>query len=617
MMRLLLLLSVVSLTGTILPVAVGDPSPTTLPHATRTASEPVPDFRLIDHRGVSRELYRQKDYRAVVLFVTGNGCPIARNTLPELRRLRDEFGPRGAGFALLNVNAHDSRGEVVKEAEDFGVDFPILLDPSQNVGRALDLRRTAEVLVIDTADWRIRYRGAVDDRLGYGQQKPSASRHFLADALESILGGTPVREARTAVKGCAIAYETTAVPDYSRDIAPLLAGKCIPCHSQGNVAPFAFSRYDKVRGHSGTILDVLLEDRMPPWHADPGHGSFANDRSLSPLQKSQLFAWIAAGAPHGEGKDPLPSLQPAVRVDWPLGEPDLVIRLPEEVKIPATGIVPYRKFTVKAPLTNDTWLRGMTIRAGNAKVVHHCLVFIRYPESLRRLEPRQEEGTSGFFAGFVPGAEPGFFPAGTGKFLPAGSELEFQMHYTTTGREESDRTEMALYFAPGKPDSELVTGAATTFHFEIPPGAVDHAVSAEFRFERDSILHELSPHMHLRGSRFSYTAEYPDGRSEVLLSVPAYDFNWQTLYRLGTPLKMPAGTRLVCSGSFDNSASNPANPDATATVRFGEQTTDEMFIGYFNYSSAEAGGTGETLADQADPRPRGSKSTGAAPGNGG
>lgn len=564
------------------PSAPSAPAETTSP----TTEAVAPNFRLVDHLGVSRELYRQREHRVVVLFVTGNGCPIVRNSLPELKRLREKFGPRGAGFALLNVNGEDSRDEVAREAQEFGIDFPILLDPSQNVGRALELHRTAEVLVIDTCTWRIRYRGAVDDRLGYGQQRPEASRHFLAEALEAVLTGTPVEQPRTEVKGCGIAYGTVVTPDYVRDIAPMVAANCTGCHSRGNVAPFNLDRYEKVRSHSATLRDVLLEDRMPPWHADSHHGVFANDRALSATQKAQLYAWIAAGAPRGEGVDPLPALLPRASGDWPLGEPDYVVRLPEEAKIPETGLVPYQVFTVKAPVTNDTWLRGVTIRAGNPKVVHHCLVFIRYPASLRHLEPRQDDGASGFFAGFVPGTDAVFFPPGTGKFLPSGSELVFQMHYTTTGREETDRTEMALYCAPGRPDAELITGAAATMDFEIPPGAPDHPVRAEFTFERDSILYELTPHMHLRGSRFAYAAEYPDGRREILLSVPAYDFNWQTLYRLATPKRIPAGTRLVCTGAYDNSPGNPSNPNAKAVVRFGEQTADEMFIGYFNYTAA-------------------------------
>ncbi len=552
-------------------------------------TDAVPNFRLLDHTGVSHELYRQKEHRVVVLFVAGNGCPIVRLSVPELKRLREQFSPHGVVFALLEVNAEDQRAEVAEEAREFGIDFPILLDPAQGVARALSITRTAEAIAIDTATWRIIYRGALDDRLAYGQQKPAANRRFLAEALAAFLEGKPVPQARTEFKGCAVTFadalaKSSPPVDYPRAVAPLIASHCVNCHSRGNVAPFAFSNYDKVRGHSATIREVLLEDRMPPWHADPQHSAFSNDRSLTPEQKRTLLAWIEQGAPRGDGIDPLPAAQPGPAPEWPLGRPDAIIAMPEAAKIPATGLVPYQLYTVKASLPEDAWVRGVVIRAGNAKVVHHCLVFINYPDAVKHLEPKQEQGTAGFFAGFVPGTEPVMFPAGTAKFLPKGAEFVFQMHYTTTGKEETDRTEMGLYLATEKPATELITGAATTQEFEIPPGARAHPVRAEFQFERDAWLYEFSPHMHLRGGSFTYTAKYPDGRSEVLLNVPNYDFNWQTLYRLRTPQRMPAGTRLVCAGTFDNSARNPANPDPKATVRFGEQTADEMFIGYFNYA---------------------------------
>jgi hypothetical protein len=557
------------------------------------AADPVANFRLLDHTGQSHELYRQKPHRVVVLFVAGNGCPIVRHSVPELKRLREQFGPRGVVFALLDVNADDDRAEVAAEAREFDIDFPILLDPAQGVARALTITRTAEAIAIDTATWRIIYRGALDDRLAYGQQKPAAERRFLAEALTAFLAGQPVAQPRVEFKGCAVTYaealaKSSPPVNYAREVAPVIASHCVNCHSRGHVAPFAFSNYNKVRGHSATIREVLLEERMPPWHADPHYSRFSNDRSLTPEQKRILLAWIEQGTPRGEGEDPLPAAQPAPAPDWPLGRPDAIIAMPEAAEIPATGLVPYQIYTVKSTVTEDAWVRGAVIRAGNAKVVHHCLVFINYPDALKHLEPKQEQGTAGFFAGFVPGAEPVFFPLGTAKFLPKGAEFIFQMHYTTTGKEETDRTEMGLYLAAEKPAAELITGAATTQEFEIPPGARAHPVQAEFQFEHDSLLYEFSPHMHLRGGSFTYTAKYPDGHSEVLLNVPNYDFNWQTLYRLKRPQRMPAGTRLVCTGTFDNSADNPANPDPTATVRFGEQTADEMFIGYFNYAAAPA-----------------------------
>jgi len=549
----------------------------------------VPNFRLFDLEGHSHELNHWRSNRVVVIFVAASGCPIVQQSIPELKSLRTAYEGKGVRFALIDPRADEDLAELARETKEYRIDLPILLDPAQLVARSLDLKRTAEVLVIETAGWRIRYRGAMDDRLSYGQQKPAASKRYLADALDAVLSGKPVEVASSPVKGCAIANSISGTVDYARDIAPIIQQHCVACHSTGNIGPFAFDRYESVRRHAATVHETLLEDRMPPWHADPHHETFSNDRSLSPEQKARLAAWIQQGTPRGEGKDPLAAASRKPSETWPLGTPDQVIAMPKSAEIPATGILPYQVFRVRSSLTEDAWVRGVTIRAGNPKIVHHCLVFIRYPKALRHLEPPQNEGTAGFFAGFVPGTEPVWFPEGTAKFVPKGSEFIFQMHYTTTGKPESDRTELALYLAKEPPGSELITGAANSMDIEIPPGAPNHPAQADFQFAEESLLYEFSPHMHLRGSTFQYTAEYPDGRREVLLRVPRYDFNWQTLYRLKTPKRMPAGTRLVCTGTFDNTALNPANPDPSVTVRVGEQTTDEMFIGYFNYSKVANG----------------------------
>lgn len=551
----------------------------------------VPNFRLLDLDGNTHELHRWKTERAVVLFVTSAGCPIVQQSIPALKSLKKAYEGKGVRFVMLNPRVDEDVEALGREVKEYGVDMPILMDSAQLVARTLDLRRTAEAVVIETAGWRVRYRGALDDRLGYGQQRPAATKRYLEDALDAVLGGRVVEIASSPVKGCVVAEAFPGIPDYARDVAPVLQRHCVPCHSAGNVGPFAFDRYESVRRHGATALETLLEERMPPWHADPRHGAFANDRSLSAESRAHLVSWIRAGMPRGTGADPLASTVVKPVGPWPLGEPDHVVAMPKAAQIPDTGILPYQVFRVRSPMTNDAWVRGVTIRAGNPKVVHHCLVFIRYPKALRHLEPPQDEGTAGFFAGFVPGTEPVWFPEGTAKFVPKGSDFIFQMHYTTTGKPETDRTELALYIAKDQPASELVTGAATSMDIEIPPGASAHPARSEFQFAEDSLVYEFSPHMHLRGSTFQYTAEYPDGRREVLLRVPRYDFSWQTLYRLKTPKRVPAGTRLVCTGTFDNTALNLANPDPGVTVRVGEQTTDEMFIGYFNYSKvAKVGG---------------------------
>jgi hypothetical protein len=236
------------------------------------------------------------------------------------------------------------------------------------------------------------------------------------------------------------------------------------------------------------------------------------------------------------------------------------------------------------PLARDAWVRGVDVRPSNRKVTHHALVFVRYPEHLRGQEPAWRGGTGGYFGAYVPGQQVYLFPDGTGKFLPKGSTLILQLHYTPTGKPETDLTRVGLYLSAGEPRRELLTRAATDKEFLIPAGAAEHEVSASHTVSEDVLLHELAPHMHYRGRRMSFEARYPDGSTEVLLSVPDYDFAWQSLYRLATPKPISAGTVITCRGAFDNSPANPSNPDPTKDVRFGEQSWDEMFIGYMNYS---------------------------------
>ncbi|HTI69085.1 MAG TPA: redoxin domain-containing protein [Candidatus Limnocylindria bacterium] len=565
--------------------------------ASATEAHSVPNFRLLDHQGHSFELHRLKERKAVVLMVTENGCPIVRHTLVELKALRTKFAARGVEFALLDPNLEDTAASVAKEVQDYNIDLPVLLDRDQLVARQLGVVRTAEVYVLDPKNWTVVYHGPVDDRLDYGQQKPAANHAYLSDALEAVTNGGQPAIASAPVKGCAIAYDgpfaKAASPvSYASDISPLLTQHCEICHRPGGGAPFAFDGYSRVKAKASTIMEALLERRMPPWQPNPDHGCFSNANELSPREKQLFAAWVEQGSPRGEGIDPLASKPAESPLDWPLGTPDLVVKMARKVDLPATGLVPYQYQQVSAPTTEDAWVRGAVIRAGNAKVLHHCLVFVKYPVALKDQEPKQEAGSAGFFAGYVPGSRHTFFPEGTGKFIPRGSKFIFQMHYTTTGKPESDLSEMGLYVLPARPAREIITGAANNMDFTLPPRSVDTPIRADFVFAKASTLYDFSPHMHLRGYNFNYTAEYPDGRREVLLDVPRYDFNWQFQYRLKEPKRIPAGTRLVCRATYDNSSLNPANPDPNATVHVGENTTDEMFIGYFNYSE----GANETVS---------------------
>ena len=548
--------------------------------------ERVPNFRLHDHAGRSHELRRLTDRRAVVLFTVGIGCPIVRRQYETMRELRERFGEE-VEFLFLNANPHDRLDAVRREAERFSLDFPILLDQAQVVARSLGVTRTGEAFLIEPVSGRIRYRGAIDDRLDYGVTRAEARQTWLSDALEAHLNGGEPPVTETEPRGCLILLEPwPETVTFVDDVAPVLERRCVECHRPGNIAPFAFDRYETTRGWSPMMAEVLRTKRMPPWHADGEIAAFANDRSLTVEEKRALLRWVELGAPRGDGVDPLVDRELPPPVEWPLGPPDLVVEMPEEAVIPARGDVDYRYFEVKVEMETDAWVRAVDVRPGNAAVVHHALVFLRYPERLAGRQPDVQGGLSGFFAGYVPGSEPWPFPENTGKFLPAGARVIFQMHYVTTGKEETDRTRMGIYLHDTPPRHELHTRSAYYTRLRIPPGERDHEVTATHVVPKDVLLWGMSPHMHYRGSRFAIKARFPDGTRRELLSVPHYDFNWQTLYLPEEPVFLPEGTEVFCRGAFDNSAANPANPDPTREVPFGEQTTDEMFIGYLIYSEA-------------------------------
>ena len=551
--------------------------------ATALRGAEVPNFLLLDSRGSAHEL-RRAEGKAVVLFFTGNGCPIARQSIPKLRELRKQFGGQGVTFWMVNTYSQDDRASIRKEAQQFRVgSLPVLTDPSQGLALSLGVERTCEAIAIDTKDWSVFYRGGIDDQLTEGAKKPEPTARFLGTALAEFVAGKPISQAKAPVHGCRIAFEKVSDDpegrvSYTKQVAPILANKCVSCHSDGNIGPFAMSSYNKVKNKARMIEEVVVAKRMPPWHADPHYGKFANDRSLTTLETQTLLRWIQQGAKRDDGDDPLAkTLVPAE--EWPLGKPDFIVKLPKPEKIPATGVLDYRHIMVKSPIPHDAWLAAVDVRPGNRKVVHHVIARMQYKGS-------RDDGTGrgAWLVGWAPGADRARFPDGTGKFIGKDATLDLEMHYTTTGEPQTDETEIALYVHPEKPALALEDGGAWNSDFNIPPGEKDSATFSTHGFTRDTLIYGLSPHMHLRGSWMKYEALYPDGSREILLSVPRYDFNWQTTYRFATPKSVPAGTWLLCTGGFDNSSHNPSNPDPAKRVRWGDQSWDEMFIGFFQAS---------------------------------
>jgi hypothetical protein len=374
--------------------------------------------------------------------------------------------------------------------------------------------------------------------------------------------------------GCAAA----ATPTFSKDVAPVLFSRCAECHRAGEAAPMAFTSYAEVRPWAKAIKQAVLTRKMPPWLADPHYGEFRNDRRLSDETIRTIVDWVDAGAPEGNAKDtpPLPHFESG----WHIGKPDAIFDTGVDFDVPSEGVLAYKTFTVPTNFTEDKWVEAAEIRPGQRGAVHHVIAFIREPAG--RSEQISDAGN--ILVGYAPGENPLELLPGTAVLVKAGSSIAFQVHYTPNGKPVKDRTSIGLRFAKESPKLRAIRGMAVNPLFNIPPNDPNYEVRSSYTTREEIALDSFTPHMHLRGKDFQYTVVYPDGRREVLLSVPHYDFNWQLRYHLKQPLTLPKGTRIECVAHFDNSPNNKFNPDPTKAVHWGEQTWDEMMIGFFTYT---------------------------------
>jgi len=526
--------------------------------------ETVDNFRLLDHQGGSRELYYLSDMKAVVLMAQGNGCVASRDAVPGLKSLRDQYKAQGVEVLMIDSNLPDTSAAIVKEATAAGVDIPILLDDTQIIGESLDLRRNGEVLVINPQGWKLAYRGPIAN---------------AGDAVGALVNGQPVKTAKVEMKGCPIAMperdkqQAHAKISYAKTIAPMLIDNCVTCHRQGGIGPWQMTSYEMIKGFAPMIREVVRTERMPPWHADPHYQAFSNDRSLSKDEVKTLVHWIEAGSPRGTGGDPLAELKKSWP-EWSLGEPDLIVEIPA-FDVPATGTIPYQMPSATNPLDHDVWVRAVDFQPGDRTVLHHIIATMGADGSGIR------EG--GSLGGYVPGAGPMVLPTETGILMKKDAKFFFQMHYTATGKPARDVSRMGLYFRKDAPEYQFRSAVMAKPSLKIPPNTKAHTESASRTFDRDIIVYSLLPHSHFRGTASNFVATYPDGTTETLLSVPHYDFNWQTTYELTTPKRLPAGTKITHSTTWDNSSQNKANPDPNREVPWGQQTWDEMLYGVVRF----------------------------------
>jgi peroxiredoxin len=536
----------------------------------------IPDFVLPNSSGKEVAFSDFNDAKSLVVVFLGTQCPIGNAYVPVLRNLQKQYADQGLQVVAINSNLADDAESVAKHVSDFKVSFPVLVDEQQIVADLFGARRTPEAFVLDRRR-NIRYRGRIDDRIGYSHKREKARRSDVEEAVKELLAGKDVSVAETEPAGCIITRESRLKNlgeiTFARHVSRILQKNCADCHHAGTAAPFSLLKYEDAKNWSGMIRETVVERRMPPWSADPRFGHWANDLRMSTEEIDTLVAWIDGGMPMG---DPGNLPKPREYADgWQMGQPDIVFKIPREFTVQAQGTVKYQYFVTPTNFKEDVWVQASEARPGNWEAVHHIIVYVREKGSDRK------RGLPAV-AGFAPGEEPMLLPQGVGFKVPAGAELIWQLHYTPTGKVELDRSEVGLYFCKKPPQRAVKGGAAINVRFSIPPGAESHEVVAQAKISKDVELISFTPHMHLRGRDFKYTANYPDGREEVLLNVPNYDFNWQHRYRPATPLILPAGTTIHCVAHFDNSIHNPANPDPTKSVRWGDQSWEEMMIGFFS-----------------------------------
>ncbi len=553
--------------------------------ADKPAAKKVADFTLSDPRDQSKvSLAGLKDKKAVAVVFAGTECPINKAFLPRLAELHKEFAAQGVQFLAVYPNEQDTAERVAESARKNDIPFPVLKDDGGKVADLFGAARTPEAFVL-TPDGAVVYQGRIDDQYGYSVVRPKPTRRDLACALDEVLAGKPVTVSTTPVLGCVISRPVKpkdgAEVTYARHVARVLQDRCQNCHRPGQIGPFSLLTYKQAVNWSESIKDVVDDGRMPPWHADPHVNAFSNDRRLKPEEKETLLKWIAQGCAKGDDKDlPPPREFPS---EWGVGKPDVVFTMPVEFDVPAEmpkGGVPYKNFTVETNFTEDKWVQMAESRPGAPEVVHHIIVFIVPPGEA--FAPGRG-GRTRVLCGTAPGDTAKKLPEGTATKVPAGAKLVFQMHYTPNGKAVKDRSSVGLVFAKQPPEREVVTAPVGNRFFAIPAGDANHKVESQFEFREDAKILSFMPHMHLRGKDFLYEAIYPDGKKETLLSVPRFDFNWQTSYRLAKPALMPKGSKIHCVAHFDNSDKNPNNPDPTKAVIWGDQTWEEMMIGWMDF----------------------------------
>ena len=547
----------------------------------------VPDVEFTDLTGRAHRLGSLAARGGLVVAMTSATCPVSKRYLPSLAALEKELAGHGVALLLVNPFASEPADEIRAQLAPHALAAPYVHDRAKALAGALRASTTTEVFLLDAARTLV-YRGALDDQYGVTYNLDAPRHRYLRDAVAAMLKGEPPHLAATAAPGCELdlggaPQPATGPVTYHRDVARILQQNCVTCHRSGGIAPFALDDLEEVTDRARVIKRVVSEGTMPPWFAaapkDPAANPWANDCSLSARDKADLLAWLdSADRPLGNPAD-----APAKRrfpAEWSIGTPDLVVPLSRAYDVKATGFMPYAFDVTETKLTEDKWVTAYEILPSARDVVHHVIVQVHEPGAAVR---NVGEGAGGYWAIYVPGNGAHRYPDGFARKIPAGAKVSFQIHYTPSGTAKQERLRMGLVFAKEPPRYEVKTVAVANPQLAIPPHAPAHVETRTQRVPFDIPVTSFMAHMHIRGAAFKYEVTYADGRTETLLDIPRYDFNWQLRYDYKEPKLLPRGSTVKITAVFDNSARNKANPDPAKLVKWGSQTVDEMMIGYFEY----------------------------------
>jgi peroxiredoxin/mono/diheme cytochrome c family protein len=578
----------------------------------------IADFTLKDARGKPVSLSDFKGKEAVVVVFLSFECPVSNGYSPVLAEMAKAYGKKKVAFLGVVSGADVGDAEVAKHAEEFRLGFPVVRDEKFRVAELLKAKVTPEAFVLDH-NRVLRYRGRIDDAYRARLKKNRAvTTHDLKDALDELLAGKAVKTPATEAVGCPIRKEVVARKGgkvtYYRDVLPILQENCQACHRPGEVGPFALMTYKQAVNWAADIKEYTRERRMPPWKPVEGV-AFQHERKLTQKEIDTLGAWVDAGTPEGDPRD---APKPKTFTDgWQLGKPDLILTVPGEMTIGASGRDVFRCFVLPTGLKEDRHVVAVEVRPSNKRVVHHTLNFWDLTGRARQLEKEAREkakgsagqdrgpgysaamgigfipqlGKVGGIGGWAPGQRARYLPDGYGWPLPKGADVVLQVHYHRNGRVEKDRTRIGLYFAKKprvKPYKSMVIAGR---FLSIPAGSGRHTVKGAIEVLQDCTLRSVMPHMHMLGKEIKVTLNPPGGKPSTLLAIKDWDYDWQETYYLKEPIPIKAGTRVAVEAVYDNSDGNPNNPfHPPRRVWFGDQTTNEMCFVFLGATSDERPG---------------------------